>query len=61
VGLAAVPLALVVCPHVRVRWRGWIVMAVLVTANAMAPYNHAYLLDVFAVAKAGGVRHNFAV
>jgi hypothetical protein len=61
VGLAAVPIALVVCPHVRVRWRGWIVMAVLVTANAMAPYNHAYLLDIFAVAKAGGVRHNFAV
>jgi hypothetical protein len=61
VGLAAVPLALVVCPHVRVRRRGWIAMAVLVTANALAPYNHAYLLDVFAVAKAGGVRDNITV
>jgi hypothetical protein len=61
VGLAAVPLALLVCPHVRVRWPGWCVMAVLVTANAMAPYNHAYLLDVFTVAKAGGVRDNFTV
>jgi hypothetical protein len=61
VGLAAVPLALVVCPHVRVRWRSWIVMACMVTANAMAPYNHAYLLDVFAHAKAGGVRDNVTV
>ena len=61
VGLAAVLLALLVGPHVRVRWRVWIVMAVLVTANAMAPYNHAYLLDVLAVVKAGGVRHNFTV
>jgi hypothetical protein len=59
VGLAAVPLALLVCPHVRVLWRGWIVMAVLVTANALAPYNHAYLLDILAAIKAGGVRHNF--
>jgi hypothetical protein len=61
VGIAAVPLALLVCPHVRVRWRIWIMMAVLITTNAIAPYNHAYLLDVFAVAKAGGVRHNFTV
>ena len=58
VGIAAVPLALLVCPHVRVRWRIWIMMAILITANAIAPYNHAYLLDVLAVAKAGGVRHN---
>jgi hypothetical protein len=61
VGIAAVPLALLVCPHVRVRWRIWIMMAVLITANAIAPYNHAYLLDVLAVAKAGGVRHNVTV
>ena len=61
VGFAAVPLALLVCPHVRVRWRIWIMMAVLITANAIAPYNHAYLLDVLAVAEAGGVRHNVTV
>ena len=57
-GRAARPL---VCPHVRVRWRIWIMMAVLITANAIAPYNHAYLLDVLAVAEAGGVRHNVTV
>jgi len=56
VGLAALPLAMAVCPHVRARWLGWTVTGLLVTANAVAPYNHPYLLDLWSVAKAGGVR-----
>jgi len=56
VGLAALPLALAVCPHIRARWRGLTVMGLLVAANAVAPYNHPYLLDLWAVVEAGGVR-----
>ena len=41
-------------PHVRVRWRVWIVIAVLVTAIPWR-LSHAYLLDVLAVVKEGGV------
>jgi len=56
VGLAALPLAMAVCSHIRAQWRGWTVMGLLVTANAVMPYNHPYLLDLRAVVEAGGVR-----
>lgn len=61
VGLAALAPALAVCPHVRARWPGWSVMGLAVAANAIAPYNHAYLLDLWAVSQAGGVRDKLSL
>lgn len=61
VGLAALAPALALCPHVRARWVGWTVMGLVVAANAVAPYNHAYLLDLWAVAQGGGVRDKLSL
>jgi hypothetical protein len=60
-GLATLPLALAVCPHIRARWRGWTAMGLVVTANAVAPYNHPYLLDLLAVTEAGGIRDKLSL
>jgi len=37
VGAAAVGVALVVCPHVRVRWRGWAACALLAAPGVPGP------------------------
>ena len=61
VGLAALPLALAFCPHVCARWPGWAAVGLLAAANVAAPYNRPYLLDLLAVAEAGGIRDKFVI
>lgn len=55
-GLAALALALLVCTHVRRLWRAWLAVGALVVAGALAPWNHAYLADLWNAIAAGGVR-----
>src|SRR5262249_48976710 len=50
--------ALVFQPHVRRPWRGWLVVGVLAIANALAPYNHPYLIDI--LSSAGAIRSALA-
>jgi hypothetical protein len=55
-GLGLLGLAVLVCPHVRCRWQVWIAIGVALVANALAPYNHPYLADIWDAAQAGGIR-----
>jgi hypothetical protein len=57
-GLGALGLAVLVCPHIRSRWVIWVSTGALVVANALAPYSHAYLVDIWDAVQAGGVRSN---
>ena len=57
-GLALVGLALLVSPHVRARLPAWLAITGLVVANAVAPWNHAYLLDILHATEAGAVRNS---
>jgi len=59
-GLAALGLALAIFPHVRRYGAAWIAIGGLAIVNALAPYNHAYLLDIWGAAQAGGVRTGLA-
>jgi hypothetical protein len=52
--LAALGLALLVCAHVRRLWKAW--ATVLIVANALAPYSHPYLADLWNATLTGGVR-----
>jgi hypothetical protein len=54
--LAALGLALLVCAHVRRLWKVWIATGVVIVANALAPYSHPYLADLWNATLAGGVR-----
>jgi hypothetical protein len=60
VGMAALGVAGLVCPHIRVRWRQWGALGVVLAAMTLAPFNHPYLFDLFAAASAGGVRGSVA-
>jgi len=55
-GLAALVVALLASDHIRSRWALWSSVLALVLANAAAPYNHAYLADIWGAAGAGYVR-----
>ncbi len=55
-GLGALALALLASDHVRARPLPWGGVLFLVLANAVAPYNHAYLADIWEAAHAGYVR-----
>ena len=55
-GLAGVALALLVCAHVRLLWKVWMATGVLIVANALAPYSHPYLADLWNATMAGGIR-----
>ncbi|HEX2890811.1 hypothetical protein [Vineibacter terrae] len=55
-GLGALALALLASDHVRARPLLWGGVLALVLANAAAPYNHAYLADIWEAAHAGYVR-----
>jgi len=59
-GLAALGLALAIFPHVRRCGAAWIAIGGLAIANALAPHSHAYLLDIWGAAQAGGVRTGLA-
>jgi len=56
VAIASVVVALVVSPHVFVRWRGWAVVCLLGVALVLAPFNRLYLADLLATVQAGVVR-----
>jgi hypothetical protein len=55
-GLAFVGLAILVSPHIRARLPAWLAIGGLIVANAVAPWNHPYLLDILHAAAAGAVR-----
>jgi hypothetical protein len=59
-GLAFVGLAILVCPHIRARLPTWLVIGGLIVANAGAPWNHPYLLDILHAAAAGAVRNSLS-
>jgi hypothetical protein len=61
VGMAAVAWAIVVCPAVRVRWLAWSVVGVVLAANALAPWSHRYLTDLFEAAAYGDVKSNYVL
>jgi hypothetical protein len=60
VGIAALPVAAVVCAHVRGAPRGWCALGAGAFALAAAPVNRAYWADLFAAAGAGQMRDVFA-
>ena len=55
-GLALAVLAAIASPHLRGRPAVPIVMVVLIVLNTVAPWNHAYLVDIFEAVEAGAVR-----
>jgi hypothetical protein len=59
-GLAFVGLAILISPHVRARLPAWLAIGGLIVANAMAPWNHPYLLDILHAAAAGAVRNSLS-
>lgn len=60
-GLAAVAFAVLFHPHVRRRWAGWLAVGAFVVGNALAPYNHPYLLDILAASKAQAIRSSVSM
>jgi hypothetical protein len=55
-GLAFVGLAVLISPHIRAHLSAWLAIGGLVVANAVAPWNHPYLIDILSAAAAGAVR-----
>jgi hypothetical protein len=60
-GLATVAIAVLFQPHVRQRWQAWVAVWALLVANALAPYNHAYLSDILDWARGGAIRTGLAL
>ncbi len=56
VGASTLGVALAVSPHVRAKWKGWAVCALMVALLPALPYNWPYVGDLVAAADAGGVR-----
>ncbi|MCF8531843.1 MAG: hypothetical protein K9G48_02460 [Reyranella sp.] len=56
--IAELVVAVFVCDHVRARRLAWGAVAALSLANAVAPYNWAYLADILAAAESGAIRTN---
>ena len=59
-GLAFVGLAILVSPHICARRPVWLAIGGLMVANAVAPWNHPYLLDILHAAAAGAVRDSLS-
>lgn len=59
-GLAFVGLAILISPHIRARLLAWLVIGGLIVANAIAPWNQPYLLDILHAAAAGAVRNSLS-
>jgi hypothetical protein len=59
-GLAFVGLAILISPHIRARMPAWLAIGGLIVANAVAPWNHPYLLDILHAAAAGAVRNSLS-
>ena len=60
-GMRALAVAIVICPAVRARWRAWTVIGSLLILNALAPYSHAYIDDLWANVGSGGVKSNYVL
>lgn len=60
-GLAAFGVALLLYPHMRAHWLGWLAIGIAVVANALAPYSHPYLIDIWNAAQAGQARTGLGV
>lgn len=56
-GLATVGFAMLFHGHVRQRWLLWFAVVLLVTANALAPWNRPYLTDILDWSTSGAVRN----
>jgi hypothetical protein len=56
VGVAALPVAAIACPHIGVRWKGWSVVAAGGIALALFPGNQPYWADLFTAADSGQLR-----
>lgn len=61
VGLATVGFAVLFHQHVRRRWPAWATLAVLLAANAIAPWNRAYIGDILDWSSAGAIRHGLSM
>jgi len=59
-GLGILAVALVACPHVRERWRGWAAVMAAALALIALPVNRPYLADLISAARAGIVRDDAA-
>jgi hypothetical protein len=55
-GLVTVGFAMLFHRHVRQNWLAWLAVALLVTVNALAPWNRAYLADIHAWSTSGAIR-----
>ncbi len=55
-GMIALALAVVLMPHIRRDMRWWIAGLVLLTAGVLAPFNHAYLSDLWYASRSGYAR-----
>ena len=58
-GLALSVLAAIVSPHMRDRPAIPLILLGLIVLNAVAPWNHAYLADIFEAVDSGAVRSKF--
>jgi hypothetical protein len=58
-GLATVGFAMLFHPHVRRRWPAWLALAALLAANALAPWNRPYLVDILSWSTSGAIRNGF--
>lgn len=47
VGIGALALALLISDHIRNRWGAWTAVGLLALGNALAPYSHPYLADLW--------------
>jgi len=56
-GLMTVGFAMLFHRHVRQNWLAWVAVALLVTANALAPWNRPYLTDILDWSTSGAVRN----
>ena len=61
VGLAALGCAVPIFPHIRRRWKVWVVIGCLLVANAVAPHNRPYLADISDAISTGALRDDFAL
>ena len=55
-GMGAVGFALLFHPHIQRHWRAWLALGALLSLNALAPHNHAYLGDILDWSTSGAVR-----
>jgi hypothetical protein len=60
VGMAALPVAAIVCPHVGSKWKGWGLVMAAGIVLALWPGNRPYWGDLFAAADSGQLRDSLA-